>query len=48
MPRIVETLGSQLEAEVFLADLLAHVDHPDTYSFSPLWTIKATLSGKAG
>jgi ubiquinone/menaquinone biosynthesis C-methylase UbiE len=40
MERAVESLGSRSEAERFVADLLAYLDRPDTYTYSLLWTIK--------
>jgi SAM-dependent methyltransferase len=40
MERTIRSLGSRAEAERFVADLLAYLDRPDTYTYSLLWTIK--------
>ena len=39
--RIEEVLGGRAEAEAYVADQLAYLDRPDTYTYSLLWTVKA-------
>jgi SAM-dependent methyltransferase len=40
MEPISQSLGSRAEAERLIADLFVHLDRPDTYTYSLLWTIK--------
>jgi SAM-dependent methyltransferase len=40
MRRAADALGDKTEAERFVADMLAYLDRPDTYTYSLLWTIK--------
>ena len=42
MTRIADVLGGPIQAETFLADLLAYLDRPDTSSFTTLWVVKGT------
>jgi SAM-dependent methyltransferase len=44
IPRISELLGGQSQAEAYRADLLAWLDHPDTCSYSFLWTVSGVAS----
>jgi len=41
LDRFALVLGSRAEAERFLADLLAYVDRPDTFSFNTSWITQA-------
>jgi hypothetical protein len=45
--RISEILGGQNEAEVFQADMLAWLDHPDSCSYSLLWTVSGVVPDRA-
>jgi SAM-dependent methyltransferase len=45
MGPISQSLGSQAEAERFIADLFAYLDRPDTFTCSLLWTIKCRTPG---
>lgn len=40
MPHIGSILGERSEADAFLADLLAYLERPDTWSISALWITK--------
>jgi SAM-dependent methyltransferase len=43
MTRIADILGGPIEAEAFLAELLAYLDRPDTCSYTTLWVVKGTV-----
>lgn len=42
MTRIADLLGGQIQAEAFLADLLAYLDRPDTCTYTTLWVVGGT------
>jgi SAM-dependent methyltransferase len=42
MTRIADLLGGQIQAEAFLADLLAYLDRPDTCTYTTLWVVSGT------